>query len=270
MTGNIDQARALLNEGDRMARNHHHSGALGIISALEGSLALMLADPDEAEFRFDRAKRATATSNPAFLRIAADHTEALYRSGRADEARASVREFDAATSEHPTLWSQIALARARVVVADDDRVTSVIDDALAISYRADSPYEIARLSFSCAMTFGRVGRTVQSREQRREAENLFERNSAPGWAEAARAIEPTPDPETLHPLLATLTDNELAVLRLIRRGARNKDIAASLFVSLRTVEMRITQIYRKLDAHSRSHLLALLPVEVPTKSGDPR
>ena len=66
-------------------------------------------------------------------------------------------------------------------------------------------------------------------------------------------------PPAVSSMLATLTDDELAVLRLIRRGVRNKDIASSLFVSLRTVEVRITRIYRKLEARSRSHLLALLP-----------
>jgi DNA-binding NarL/FixJ family response regulator len=52
------------------------------------------------------------------------------------------------------------------------------------------------------------------------------------------------------------------VLRLMRKGVRNKDIAAGLFISLRTVEVRITQIYRKLEARSRSHLLTLLPADM--------
>jgi DNA-binding NarL/FixJ family response regulator len=70
------------------------------------------------------------------------------------------------------------------------------------------------------------------------------------------------EPPLQNSLLSTLTESELAVLRLMRKGVRNKDIAAALFVSLRTVEVRITQIYRKLEARSRSHLLTLLPADL--------
>jgi DNA-binding NarL/FixJ family response regulator len=44
----------------------------------------------------------------------------------------------------------------------------------------------------------------------------------------------------------------------VREGYRNKEIAAALFISLRTVELRLTHIYRKVGARSRSHLAALL------------
>ncbi|MEB0222366.1 helix-turn-helix transcriptional regulator, partial [Pseudomonas sp. AB12(2023)] len=48
------------------------------------------------------------------------------------------------------------------------------------------------------------------------------------------------------------------VAELVQQGKRNKEIAAELFVSLRTVEVRLTRTYNKLGAKSRSHLIALL------------
>jgi DNA-binding NarL/FixJ family response regulator len=49
----------------------------------------------------------------------------------------------------------------------------------------------------------------------------------------------------------------------VQRGASNRDIAADLFLSLKTVEFHLRQIYRKLDVHSRTQLVAALAEESP-------
>jgi two-component system, NarL family, response regulator LiaR len=49
-----------------------------------------------------------------------------------------------------------------------------------------------------------------------------------------------------------LTERELAVLKLAARGVRNKDIAAELFMSTRTVEAHFTGIFNKLNVSSRT------------------
>jgi DNA-binding NarL/FixJ family response regulator len=48
------------------------------------------------------------------------------------------------------------------------------------------------------------------------------------------------------------------VAAAVRRGASNRDIAAGLFLSPKTVEFHLRQIYRKLDVHSRTQLVAVL------------
>jgi LuxR family transcriptional regulator, maltose regulon positive regulatory protein len=53
-----------------------------------------------------------------------------------------------------------------------------------------------------------------------------------------------------------LTERELEVLRLIASGKSNRRIATELFVSVGTVKTHINNIYRKLDAHSRTQALA--------------
>ena len=47
----------------------------------------------------------------------------------------------------------------------------------------------------------------------------------------------------------------------VRRGASNRDIAADLFLSPKTVEFHLRQICPKLDVHSRTQLVALLAAE---------
>ncbi|MGV2482119.1 UNVERIFIED_CONTAM: helix-turn-helix transcriptional regulator, partial [Salmonella enterica subsp. enterica serovar Weltevreden] len=56
---------------------------------------------------------------------------------------------------------------------------------------------------------------------------------------------------------------ELKVVELVRAGLKNKDIAGRVFVSLRTVELRLTAAYRKLGVGSRTELVSLL-------AGNPR
>lgn len=68
---------------------------------------------------------------------------------------------------------------------------------------------------------------------------------------------PEPAPGTVESTVE-LTEEEWAVARLVGNGARNKDIAAELYVSLRTVEFRLTSIYRKLGVGSRAQMAAVL------------
>jgi len=68
-------------------------------------------------------------------------------------------------------------------------------------------------------------------------------------------LRPVPRAETRN---RSLTAQERDVVALVEKGLRNREIAASLFLSLRTVELRLTGIYRKLGVSSRAHLIATL------------
>jgi len=56
--------------------------------------------------------------------------------------------------------------------------------------------------------------------------------------------------------------HELQVAMIVAKGATNKEAAAALFVSPKTVEHHLGQIYRKLDLRSRTELTALLSGQV--------
>jgi len=58
-----------------------------------------------------------------------------------------------------------------------------------------------------------------------------------------------------------LTQRELEVVRLVREGCTNQQIAESLFVSVRTVETHLSHVFAKLGATSRTGLLKALSEE---------
>ena len=71
----------------------------------------------------------------------------------------------------------------------------------------------------------------------------LERDSAPAASPTAGLPEP-------------LSERELEVLVLIAAGKSNRSIASELFISVGTVKTHLNNLYRKLDAHSRTQALA--------------
>ncbi len=67
-------------------------------------------------------------------------------------------------------------------------------------------------------------------------------------------LTPAPTSDTQHP--AGLTQREVEVLRLIAAGLSNREIATRLFLSVRTAERHIANIYKKIDAHSKADATA--------------
>ncbi|MDM4763271.1 helix-turn-helix transcriptional regulator [Galbitalea sp. SE-J8] len=261
-TGGPDAVRDLVEQADELARFSGLPSARARAWSLRARSSLMSGDLGEAIVRLDRAHAVVPWARPAVLRFAPDHVEALSMTGDARRARTALADFERAHAAFPSRWGDLALLRARLFLIDDDGVEGAVDAAFRTVRRSTPTVEVAELHLAAARVLARAGRRT-AEEHRAAAERLFDESSAFAWAAVARtALHGARSHRTgPDPLLATLTENELAVLRLIRRGVRNKDIAAALFVSLRTVEVRITQIYRKLDARSRSHLLALLPAD---------
>jgi DNA-binding CsgD family transcriptional regulator len=60
------------------------------------------------------------------------------------------------------------------------------------------------------------------------------------------------------PPVRMLTGTEREIARLVATGQRNKEVASSLSVAVRTVEWNLSKIYRKLGVRSRTELAAHL------------
>ena len=75
---------------------------------------------------------------------------------------------------------------------------------------------------------------------------------APAWFERARWEEPAQ-----RVLPAPITSRELEVLQLVADGLENREIAARLFLSAKTVGIHVSRLLRKLDARTRGEAVAV-------------
>ncbi|MCX5195210.1 helix-turn-helix transcriptional regulator [Streptomyces sp. NBC_00249] len=119
------------------------------------------------------------------------------------------------------------------------------------------PLEHGRTLLALARVERRRRRRAPARAALRTAADVFERAGAKPWLDLAREAAP----ETAaapHPGAAALTEAEARLARLVGDGASNQEAAAKLFVSVKTVEARLTRIYQKLDVRSRAQLATAL------------
>jgi len=218
----------LVARGRDLCRREDTPALLPWFSVIDGGLAL-------AEGRFDDAVRAlreaTASlpaGDPSLLRADADLIEALWLSGRRPEARQALTRLEAAAPRHPRRWTTLALARSRAVCRSDHDGVEAFGEAEGVVRIHDAPFERWRLAAA------------------------RERCLPP----VERAVVPAPRRPGIRG--RTLTPQEQEVIGLVGRGLRNREIASELFLSLRTVELRLTGIYRALGVTSRVQLVALL------------
>jgi len=183
--------------------------------------------------------------------------EACVRAGRRDRARALVDEVfaPAVATERPRY---IALAfRMRALVTDDlDDFATALDHHRAWRNR----FEEARTRLLFGELLRRAKRRAEAREQLAAARAAFGDAGAELWAR--RAQDELRAAGARLPRVASgapLTAQEQRIARLVADGLSNKEIAARLVVSTKTVEGHLRNIFEKLGVTSRTQVARALP-----------
>jgi len=191
--------------------------------------------------------------------------DAALRLGRPERAALALDRFAAwaPVSQTPLVDGMLARCRA-VMTADQRQADDLFAQALGYHDHRVPPYERARTQLTYGERLRRDRRTAEARLQLRSAVDTFEGVSAPLWAERSRGeLRATGETARRRDLSSvdTLTSQERRVARLVAAGASNKDVAAQLFLSSRTVEYHLGKVFTKLGIASRVELarLALEP-----------
>jgi DNA-binding CsgD family transcriptional regulator len=187
-----------------------------------------------------------------------DRMETLVRLGRTDEAAAALPAFEG-WAAHAGPSAQSRLASCRALVASGDEATKQFEAAVQ---QADvtRPFDLARIRLLYGEHLRRERRRVDARTHLRAAIEVFERFDALVWAERARTelrasgeTARKRDPSTID----QLTPQELQIARFVADGLSNKDVAAQLFLSPRTVDYHLRKVFMKLGITSRTQLARL-------------
>ncbi len=114
--------------------------------------------------------------------------------------------------------------------------------------RFDAPYEIARNQFLIGLAYRELGDADTAEMELDAARWIFRHLGAELDLAKVDSLSQDAAPVDTH----GLTQRELQVLRLIATSKTNKAIASELFISERTVDRHVSNIFMKLDVTSRS------------------
>jgi DNA-binding CsgD family transcriptional regulator len=184
-----------------------------------------------------------------------DALEALIGVGRLDDAKAILLVWQAAGErlDRQRVRATAARCRALLVAArgDLDSALGHAETALELHGDLPLPLESARTLIVLGSIQRRLKLKAAARASLSEAQAILETIGAPLWSERARTELGRVGGRAR---AGGLTPTEERVADLVAEGRSNKEVAAELFVSVRTVEANLTRVYAKLGIRSRTEL----------------
>jgi DNA-binding NarL/FixJ family response regulator len=199
-----------------------------------------------------------AFAHPALARhMIPDYVEAAVRAGRVDGLEETVGEYElwARASNQP--WSLALLAACQALISEGEQAEAGFREALELLPAARRPFEHARIELLLGEFLRRNRKRREARDHLRTAMATFEQLGAHPWEERARN-ELRATGETARKrdasTLGDLTPQELQIARLVASGARNREVAAQLFLSPRTIDYHLRKVFMKLGISSRAEL----------------
>jgi DNA-binding CsgD family transcriptional regulator len=256
---------------EALATAHEQGAALCEIWALAAlrDLELGAGDVDAAlEHAADqqRALDERGVADPD-LSPAPEQVELLLRVGRAGEAEEIAEAFGRRADAKGRPWARARAARCRLLLAAPEDAARRYEEAMSLHTLTSDLFEVARTQLAHGARLRRDGERAQARKPLRAAVDGFDRLGAAPWSDAARAEllatgerARRRDPTSL----AELTAQELQVSLLLAGGRTTREAAAALFLSPKTIEYHLRNVYRKLGIRSREELRAELERSEPT------
>ncbi|MFD5826393.1 AAA family ATPase [Lentzea sp. NPDC060358] len=180
--------------------------------------------------------------------------EAAVRCGEEKAAVVALEDLAERTSAAGTDWGLGIGAYARALVSNDE--DDYREAVQRLSRTPAKPY-LARAHLLHGEWLRRAGRRVDAREQLRTAHELLSGMGMEAFAaRAAQELQATGEVARSRsaPAADDLTAQEQHIARLVATGATSKEVAARLFLSPRTVDAHLRNIYRKMGINSRRRL----------------
>jgi DNA-binding CsgD family transcriptional regulator len=168
----------------------------------------------------------------------------------------------AATSISQTDWAQGIHARSRALLSDSETAETSYREAIERLGRTILRPDLARAHLLYGEWLRRESRRADARAQLRTAHDMFAAIGMEAFAERARRELAAAGETARQPTVEardTLTPQEAQIAQLARGGLSNSEIAAQLFLSVRTVEWHLRKVFTKLEISSRLQLQRALP-----------
>lgn len=158
---------------------------------------------------------------------------------------------------HRSTQARLGYARGRLLAATGDLngARRVFDQSLSLLDGLPLRYDLARVNFAYGQTLRRAGKRRAADPLLTTARDLFASLGATTYVERSeRELRAGGVHGKLPRGDISLTPQEEAVTRLVSQGLSNREVAAELYVSAKTVQYHLTHIYAKLGIRSRVDL----------------
>ncbi len=189
-----------------------------------------------------------------------DAIEAMIATAQIERAERLLAMFEESARRLDRGWALMAAGRCRALLlsarGDLDGASVAAGAAVAVGEGLELRLEYARTLLVAGQIERRRRRKRAAREYLARSLDLFEAAGARPWAgnacgELERVVLRRAERDEL-------TEAERRVAELAASGLTNREVAARLFISPKTVEAHLAHAYRKLDIHSRAALGARL------------
>ena len=193
--------------------------------------------------------------------------EASARSGAPEIAAAAHRRLLETTHVSGTDWALGIEARSHALLSEGEAAESLYRESIARLGRTRLGPELARAHLLYGEWLRRERRRGDARAQLRTAHDMLDTMGMGAFAERARRELATTGETARKRSVETsheLTAHEARIARLARDGLSNPEIGARLFISPRTVQYHLRQVFTKLGISSRNQLDRALPADPAT------
>jgi len=258
--GRVEEATSAASELRDVGSNHLARGlqfeGLGHLDHARGLPGNTVADLEPC-VAFARRE---AIVEPGATRFMIDNVEALTELGRMDEARELLDWYEGNARRLKRVSALANCARCRgLLAASNGRVDEAIElygEALVLHAQLELPLDRGRTLLALGAAQRRVKRRSDARATLKEALGVFERIGAALWADRARAELKRISGRAATP--GALTPAEERVAAIVAEGKTNREVAAALYLSDRTVEGHLARIFGKLGIRHRTELAGAL------------
>lgn len=261
LRGDSDECDRLAASATRLSLEQEFAPATSLATWAAGLDILGAGRPEEAHSRLaPLIQRDTHLTHPTIAVAATgDIVEAAVMADAPDTAREAIGPLERFAANTGADWAAAVAARCRGLLGDGD-VDAHYREALAHHARGTRPFERGRTLLSYGTWLRRQRRRMDAREQLRGALQIFEQLLAAPW-EARTQAELRASGETVRGrdpgAVDQLTPQELQIVQIVRTGATNKQVAARLYLSPRTIDYHLRKVFVKLGLSSRAELISL-------------
>jgi DNA-binding CsgD family transcriptional regulator len=264
----IGREQAAREHADRGLMLGEQAGAGSIPTYARAALGLLelgLSRPEYAREQLaplPELTRRQGLAEPGVVCWQPDWIEANVRLGELESAQQALARLELEARTVKRTWALAAAARYRGLIAPDHQFDGQFAKALNWHQLTPTPFDRARTQLCYGERLRRTGQRRRAREQLQQALETFHRLGAGPWArQAQNELSATgatrtraAHAHTAPPPQQLLTAQELQVALTVAEGKSNKEAAAALFLSPKTIEFHLGHIYSKLDLHTRTQL----------------